>query len=162
VDTLDWLLDSDPAIRWQTMRDLTDASPETVAAERARVAHEGIGAAILAHQGSDGSWHRAGTPDWLPTLFTMQLLRATGVDRAEPAVELAVARLEVGFRWHEQLGNKAFFEGEVEPCINGGALALGAYFGRPATNLARRLAREQLEDGGWNCDAPARSRIRRS
>src|SRR6185436_329695 len=94
MDTLDWLLDSDPAIRWQAMRDLTDASPAAVAEERARVAHEGIGAGILARQGADGAWHRADTPDWLPTLFTLQLLRATGVNRADPAVGSAMARLE--------------------------------------------------------------------
>jgi len=158
VETLDWLLDSDPAIRWQTLRDLTNASPETVAAERARVPHEGVGAQVLAHQGLDGAWHRADEPDWLPTLFTFQLLRATGVDRTEPAVEAAVARLEAGYRWHEEFGSKPFFEGEVEPCINGGALALGAYFGRPTESLLRRLIEEQLEDGGWNCDAPKSAR----
>ena len=158
MDTVDWLLNSDPAIRWQAMRDLTDASPATVAAERTRVAHEGIGAQILAHQGSDGSWHRANAPTWLPTLYTMLLLRATGVDRAEPAVDSAVARLATGFRWYEDLGNKPFFEGEVEPCINGGTLALGAYFGRPIEDLARRLVKEQLNDGGWNCEAPKSAR----
>src|SRR6185295_15939244 len=104
MDTIDWLLDSDPAIRWQVMRDLTDAAPEAIAAERARVAREGLAADILACQGSDGSWHRADAPDWLPTLFTMILLRATGVDRADPAVDAAVARLAAGFRWHEEFG----------------------------------------------------------
>jgi hypothetical protein len=158
VDTLDWLLDSDPAIRWQAMRDLTDATPEAVAAERARVAREGLAADILACQGSDGSWHRADAHDWLPTLFTMILLRATGVDRADHAVDSAVSKLAAGFRWHEELGGKPFFEGEVEPCINGGTLALGAYFGRPSESLARRLVGEQLEDGGWNCEAPKSAR----
>ena len=158
METLDWLLDSDPAIRWQTLRDLTNASPETVAAERARVPHEGVGAQVLAHQGLDGAWHRADEPDWLPTLFTLQLLRATGVDRTEPIVDAAVTRLEAGFRWDEAFGKKPFFEGEVEPCINGGALALGAYFGRPTESLARRLIGEQLEDGGWNCEAPQSAR----
>jgi hypothetical protein len=158
VDTSDWLLDADPAIRWQAMRDLTDASPAKIAAERARVPHEGLGAAILACQGADGAWHRAGAPDWLPTLFTMQLLRATGVDPADPAVVSAVARLEAGFRWEKQHGAKPFFDGEVEPCINGGALALGAYFGHPSESLACRLAGEQLDDGGWNCDAPPSTR----
>jgi hypothetical protein len=158
MDTLDWLLDSDPAIRWQAMRDLTDASPEAVAAERARVANEGVGATILASQGADGAWHRADKPDWLPTLFTLQPLRATGVDRTEPIVDAAVTRLEAGFRWDEAFGKKPFFEGEVEPCINGGALALGAYFGRPTESLARRLIEEQLEDGGWNCEAPKSAR----
>ena len=154
MDTIDWLLDSDPAISWQAMRDLTDASPEAIAAERARVPREGVGADILACQGSDGPWHRAGAPDWLPTLFTMLLLRATGVDRADSAVDSAVERLGAGFRWHEELGKKPFFEDEVEPCINGGTLALGAYFGRPAESLASRLVAEQLDDGGWNCEAP--------
>jgi hypothetical protein len=154
VDTIEWMLDSDPAIRWQVTRDLTDASPATVAAERARIPHEGLGAEILARQGSDGAWHRADAPDWLPTLFTLQLLRATGVDRAEPSVDSAMARLAAGFRWDEEFGRKPFFEGEVEPCINGGALAVGGYFGRPTESLARRLIGEQLEDGGWNCEAP--------
>jgi len=140
------------------MRDLTDAAPEAVAAERARVAREGIGAEILAGQGSDGAWHRTDAPDWLPTLFTALLLRATGVDHTDPAVDSAMARLEAGFRWHEELGGKPFFEGEVEPCINGGTLALGAYFGRPAESLARRLVSEQLDDGGWNCEAPKSAR----
>lgn len=158
MDTIDWLLDSDPAIRWQVMRDLTDASPEAISAERARVASQGLGAEILDCQGSDGAWHRSGAADWLPTLFTMQLLRATGVDRGEPAVESAVSRLATGFRWAEEFGQKPFFEGEVEPCINGGTLALGAYFGHPTESLARRLVGEQLEDGGWNCEAPKSSR----
>jgi hypothetical protein len=154
VNIIDWLLDSDPAVRWQVMRDLTGASAEAVAAERIRIPREGVGAEILACQGADGSWHRDGAPVWLPTLFTMQLLRATGVDRAEPAVVSAVARLEAGFRWDEEFGSKPFFEGEVEPCINGGTLALGAYFGHPTESLARRLISEQLDDGGWNCEAP--------
>jgi hypothetical protein len=154
VDTIDWLLDSDPAIRWQAMRDLARASPDAIAAERARIPLEGVGAAILACQGSDGAWHRTDAPDWLPTLFTMMFLRATGIDRTDPAIESAVERLEAGFRWDEEFGKKPFFEGEVEPCINGGTLALGAYFGRPAQKLAQRLIGEQLDDGGWNCEAP--------
>jgi len=158
MNTIDWLLDSDPAIRWQVMRDLTDASPAAIAAERARIPYEGLGAKVLAEQGSDGAWHRANTADWLPTLFTLQLLRSTGVDASVPAVQSAIASLQAGFRWHEVHGAKPFFEGEVEPCINGGALALGAYFGRPTESLARRLVGEQLEDGGWNCDAPKSTR----
>jgi hypothetical protein len=154
VDAIDWLLDSDPAIRWQAMRDLTDAAPQAIADERARVSREGVGARILACQGADGAWHRPDAHDWLPTLYTMLLLRATGADPADSAVAAAVARLAVGFRWHESLGHKPFFEGETEPCINGGTLALGGYFGRPSESLARRLVGEQLDDGGWNCEAP--------
>jgi hypothetical protein len=158
MDALNWLLDSDPAIRWQAMRDLTDATPAAIAAERARVAHEGLGAEILTCQGADGSWHRANAPDWLPTLFTLQLLRATGVDHDDPVVDAAMTKLASGFRWHEEFGAKPFFDGEVEPCINGGALAVGGYFQRRSESLMRRLTAEQLDDGGWNCDAPKSAR----
>lgn len=158
MDVLHWLLDSDPAIRWQTMRDLTDASPAKIDAARSRIPHEGIGAETLACQGADGAWHRADAADWLPTLYTLQLFRATGIDPSEPGVVSAMDRLEAGFRWHEDFGAKPFFEGEVEPCINGGALAIGAYFGHPAESLARRLVDDQLEDGGWNCEAPKSTR----
>jgi hypothetical protein len=167
VSTIDWLLDSDPAIRWQALRDLADAAPAEIAAERARVPREGLGAAILAHQESDGAWRRAVGPAWLPTLFTLQLLRATGVDPADPAVESAIARLETNLRWDNQTGpwelrpvksGAPYFDGEMEPCINGGVLALGAYFGRSSERLARRIIGEQLDDGGWNCDAPKSAR----
>src|SRR5262249_13927927 len=159
MDVLDWLLSSDPAIAWQALRDLTQAGPAEIAAARARVPREGLGATILAHQGSDGAWHRAGEPDWVPTLFTLLLLRSTGVDPSDPAVDAAVTRAAGGgFRWAEEFGAKPFFEGEVEPCINGGTLALGSYFRRPEEALARRLLDEQLDDGGWNCEAPRSTR----
>ena len=158
LNSIDWLLDSDPAIRWQAMRDLTDASPAVLAAECSRVANEGIGARILSEQGSDGSWHKGDAPLWMLNLYTMLLLRSTGVDPTDPVVHSAVGRLENGFRWAAEFGAKPFFEGEVEPCINGGTLALGGYFGRPSEKLASRLVSEQLEDGGWNCDAPKSTR----
>lgn len=167
-DKIDWLLDSDPALRWQALRYLTDASPAAVKAERARVPHDGLGAEIIAHQQSDGTWCRADARIWLTTLFTLLLLRATGVDPEEPAVNATMARLEAGQRWNDkggrwelrapETGGNTFFEGEEEPCINGGALAAGSYFGRPTESLARRLLGEQLEDGGWNCEAPRSTR----
>ncbi len=89
MNVVDWLLDSDPAIRFQVLRDLTDASSATVAAERARISREGLGARILASHGAQGRGTGPDEPDWLPTLFTMQLLRGTGADPADPAVESA-------------------------------------------------------------------------
>ena len=164
MENLSWLLDSDPCIRWQTLRDLTDASPEAIASARARVPREGLGAEILAAQESDGSWRCANAPVWLSTLFTFLLLRSTGADHRDPAIDSAVGRLETSLRWNDlggrwnlrpaELGGNPFFVGEVEPCINGGVLALGASFGRPNESLANRLVDEQLEDGGWNCEAP--------
>ncbi len=168
MDTLEWLLDSDPTIRWQTMCDLTDSRAREISYERARVAREGLGAAILAAQKSDGSWNRSDTPLWLSTLFTLLHLRSTGIDPAEHAVQSAIARLQANLRWNDnggswnlrpsETGGNTFFEGEEEPCINGGVLALGGYFGRPSEKLAHRLLSEQLEDGGWNCEAPKSQR----
>jgi hypothetical protein len=170
VNTIGWLLDSesDPAISWQVLRDLSDAAPSAVAAERARVTHQGLGAAILAQQQSDGSWRRKGAAIWLTTLFTLQLLRASGADPNDPAIEKAISRLESTLYWDCAPGNwdlrpapdtgNPFFQGEVEPCINGGVLALGGYFGYPNEKLARGLLNEQLPDGGWNCDAPKSQR----
>ena len=158
MQSIDWLLASDPAVRWQALRDLTDASATAIASARARIPHEGLGAKILASQGTDGAWHREGEPDWLPTLFMMQLLRSTGADPDDPAIVSAIARLEKGFRWDASFGAKPFFDGEEEPCINGGALASSSYFNRPSESLMRRLLSEQLADGGWNCDAPKSQR----
>jgi hypothetical protein len=168
VNIVEWLLGSDPAIRWQAMRDLTDASPSAIAVERARVVREGLGSAILACQEADGAWRREGAPAWLTTLFTLQLLRSTGASATDAAVEEAITHLESTLRWDCTPGNwdlrpvkqsgNPFFESEEEPCINGGVLALGGYFGHPNEKLARRLLSEQLPDGGWNCDAPKSQR----
>lgn len=148
---LDWLLDSDPAMRWQVMRDLTDAPAAEVAAERARVAREGWGAQLLAAQGADGQWSGgAYFPEWTATTITLQLLRQFGVDPTTEAVRRAIVRVQANSRWEHD--NEPYFEGEVEPCINGQALAIGAYFGEDARGIVNRLLAEQMEDGGWNCE----------
>lgn len=177
----DWLLASDPAIRWQALRDLADAAPDQIAAERARVPQEGLGSKILAAQEPDGAWRRPDAPTWLTTLFTLQLLRATGIDPNDPMVVSALTRAKTNLRWNDypgcwdlratdfgpapadgkhgcRPGGNPFFEGEEEPCINGGVLAFGAYFGHPNETVALRLLREQLPDGGWNCEAPKSKR----
>ena len=109
MTVLDWLLDSDPAIRWQVLRDLVHAPAEVVAAERARVANEGWGARLLALQGEDGQWaggacfparyldHADEDPGqpWTSTLPTLQLLRDFGIDPRADRVRRAVARVEI-------------------------------------------------------------------
>jgi hypothetical protein len=159
---LDWLLDSDPSIRWQVLRDLTDAPAEEVRAERARVTTEGWGARLLALQGSDGQWDggtffpvpydgsEAGQP-WTATTYSLLLLRDLGLDPGSEDARAAVRKVRENSRWEE--GGQPFFDGEVEPCINGKAVALGAYFGEHVDGIVRRLLNEQLADGGWNCEA---------
>ena len=162
---LDWLLDSDPAIRWQVMRDLGDAPAEAVAAERARVTSEGWGAGLMALQGEDGQWaggacfparssnwrkENQGQP-WTATLPTLQLLRDFGVDPRSDRVRRAVALVRDHCRWEH--AGQPFFSGEVEPCINGRTVSLGTYFEQDVNGVVARLLGEQLEDGGWNCEA---------
>lgn len=154
-EPITWLLDGDPAIRWQALRDLGGASRKEIAAERARVAREGWGAALLAAQLPNGSW---ADPDegWMIAMRTLTLLRDMGAVPEDPAVRTAIARVKpLIFTWH---ANKPFFSGETEACINGRILGLGAYFGEPSRRLLDRLLEEQLADGGWNCEAPPSTR----
>jgi hypothetical protein len=159
VTVIDWLLDADPSIRWQTLHALTDAPPEVVEAERARVATEGWGARLLALQTPDGLW--AGRPwsqDWTDTFHALELLRRFGLDpQSEPARRaVGLVREHVVWRGGAPVetpwADNRFFEGEVEPCINGNVVATGAYFGVGMTPLVDRLLTEQLPDGGWNCE----------
>jgi hypothetical protein len=162
VPVLDWLLDSDPAIRWQALRDLVHAPEDVVAAERARVATEGSGARLLALQGADGQWaggacfpaegwRRDEGQPWTSTLPTLQLLCDFGVDPSDERVRLAIARVRGHCRWEH--AGQPFFSGEVEPCINGRTVTLGIYFGEDVEAVVARLLGGQLEDGGWNCEA---------
>lgn len=159
---MDWLLDSDPSVRWQAMRDLTDASPSRVAAERQRVATEGFGAALLAMQAQDGTWGGAAWKknEWNSTMHVLWLLRDLGLDSASSEAQHAVALVRERVTWQgwEAYEGNHFFEGEVEPCINGQVAAIGAYFGQDVRNIVERLLGEQLDDGGWNCDAPEASK----
>ena len=47
LTVIDWLLDADPSIRRQVMRDLTYEPADVIAAERSRIAIEGWGARLL-------------------------------------------------------------------------------------------------------------------
>jgi hypothetical protein len=150
-----WLLDSDPAIRWQVMQDLTETPETTAAAERTRVASEGWGARLLALQNPDGTWgDGASKPKWESTLYTLLLLRNMGLDPRSEQARRAVGLVRDTVTWGSEFGDAPFFAGEVEPCINGGVLALGGYFGEASDRLVDRLLGEQLADGGWNCEAP--------
>ena len=157
---IEWLLDSDPSIRWQVMRDLLGEPDSDVARERSRVAVEGWGAQLLDLQGADGYWGGAAfVPHaWISTKDTLQLLRDLGADPRSDRVRRAITEVRDRCTWGEEWGHSPFFEGEVEPCINGRVLAIGAYFGEARERLADRLLEEQLSDGGWNCYAPPSQR----
>jgi hypothetical protein len=153
-----WLLDSDPAVRWQVMRDLVGSPQAEVTAERARVATEGAGARLLALQEPNGQWGGvAWNRGWNSTMHVLMLLRDMGLDPTCDQARRAVDRVREGVTWKgcgpRECDGNAFFEGEVEPCINGQVAAVGAYFGQNVRGLIARLLAEQLPDGGWNCQA---------
>ncbi len=161
MTVIDWLLDSDPALRWQVMRDLTDAPSDAIDAERSRVTTEGWGAHLLALCADDGWAGGACFPadfrgdfsqgqPWTSTLPTLTLSRDFGVDPNAPVVREKVALVRDNCRW--EYDGSPFFDGEVEPCINGRTVALGAYFGVGVDGIVARLLDEQLDDGGWNCE----------
>lgn len=176
---LDWLREGDPAIRWQVMRDLTDAPPGQWQAERARVEHEGWGAQLLSHQGDDGLWaggacfpnpfarelwNSEGQP-WTATLPVLHELMVLGLDPHTEWARHTVELVGANARW--EYDDLPFWGGEVEECINGRTVAVGCYFGSsfgsPSSAgqssgsvdmapLVARLVSEQQPDGGWNCE----------
>jgi hypothetical protein len=170
MSIIEWLLDSDPSIRWQVMADLTGEPDEVVTAERSRVATEGWGARLLALQGEDGQWaggahfpspfswegvergpdgHMLGQP-WTATSWSLTLLRTFGLDPDSREAQQAVAMVRENCRWEHD--GQPFFDGEVEPCINGLTVANGSYFGEEVSGIVDRLLTEQMKDGGWNCE----------
>ena len=154
MKALDWLLDADPAIRWQAMRDLTDAPADQVAAERARVASEGWGARLLALRREDGSWDTSTPePEWV-SLVALLMLRDMGLDPSSTKARETIARVRDNATWHSRgpWHGTPLFAGEVEPCINGRVVAAGSYFGVDVSAIVERLLGEQMADGGWNCE----------
>ncbi len=152
-----WLLDSDPSIRWQVMRDLADTPEAVVRTERSRIASEGWGAQLLDLQAPGGQWGTDDDEGWMTTVDALVLLKDLGVDPAGEAVRRAIDLVRDRITWR-QLDGRPFFDGETEACINGRILAAGAYFGEASDRLVDRLLDEQLEDGGWNCEAPPSKR----
>jgi len=163
-DVIDWLLDSDPSIRWQVMRDLLGARESDWAAERAKIEFLGWGAKLLALQDEDGQWaggsfvprgftaqdwKRSGQP-WTATSFSLSQLREFGFDPASERAKRIVELIGLNARWDE--GGQRYWEGEVEECINGRTVADGAYFGIDVSSIVVRLVSERLDDGGWNCE----------
>lgn len=160
----DWLLTSDPAIRWQVMRDLLETPEDEWAAERAKVETQGWGARLLSLQDEDGQWaggafvpagftrklwEEEGQP-WTATAFCLTQLREFGLDPESAAARRSVALVGQNARWDE--GGQPFWEGETEECINGRTLADGAYFGVDVSGIADRLLGDRQCDGGWNCE----------
>jgi len=161
-DVVEWLLEGDPSIRAQVLRDLVDSPAADVAAERGRIATEGWGARLLAEQAGDGLWdggvYRPGWVDeerpffdaWTATHFSLSLLRELDPDPGAEVVRRAVRRVREQVRWDRDDG-PGYYEGETEPCVNGAVLANAAWAGEPGDRVVEALLEHRLPDGGFNC-----------
>lgn len=161
---VDWLLGTDPAIRWQVLRDLVDAPEAEWRAERAKVETEGWGAELLSYQDADGQWaggafipggfswqrFRTEGQPWTATCWALTELRDLGLDPGSEAARRTVRLIGENSRWDHD--GQPYWEGEVEECINGRTVAQGAYFGVDVAPIVERLLSEQMADGGWNCE----------
>lgn len=153
--TIQWLLGGDASIRWQTMRDLADASPEAIEAERARVATTGWGRELLGRQDPAGTW--AGGlygPKWISTTYTLLVLRRCGLPPGTPAALRGVELLWEGARFFDGGLTPARSIEAPEACVTSMYVALARYYGYqdPRVDSAVDwLLASQLDDGGWNC-----------
>jgi hypothetical protein len=162
-----WLLDSDPALRWQVERDLVGEPPKVWEATRARIATEGFGARLLALQDADGQWaggaffpadfdfhdpeaaERAGQP-WTATTWTLNSLREWGLDPAVLCERRTAELLAENCRWEYE--NLPYWSGEVDCCINAWTVANGVWLGADVAGIVDWFVEHQLSDGGWNCE----------
>ena len=155
IDLLDWLLEGDPAIRWQALQDLADADAATIATERACVAETGWGARLLSYQEPSGMWGGGlYSPKWISTTYTLLQLRDLGLLPRHPqALRGCELLLEHGF-FRDGGINFSARARYSETCITGMVLSICAYFRLQDERLeavAGHLLRQQLPDGGWNC-----------
>jgi hypothetical protein len=159
---IEWLLDGDPAIRWQVLRDLLDAPADEWGAERRRTAETGWAADLLAHQGADGEWPKG---RWTASTWTLLLLVACGLPEDHPAARVPLERLLGRFMPPGEDVDGAFLLRRVDLCHLGFWLELGAYFfdGDPRVGpLGEAVLSAQLDDGGWNCHFRNRPATRHS
>lgn len=155
-ETVQWLLDGDPAIRWQVQRDLLGRAEGTWKRERARVAQEGWGADLLSRQDPDGGWSNAVySPKWTSTHYTLLQLVRMGLPTNNPAARRGITHLLEAGRYQDGAINLAKTVPEPDVCVNGMVLLMASFFGvtGPVTDgIARWLVGSRMEDGGWNCD----------
>ncbi len=154
-ETLEWLLAGDPAIRWQTMRDLLDSPGSQVQHERSLVATTGWGHELLNHQDPAGTW--AGglySPKWTSTTYTLLLLRHCGLAPGHPAALRGVELIWDGARYFDGGLTPATSIDAPEACVTSIYIALALYFGYDDPRVGAAidwLLANQLADGGWNC-----------
>lgn len=154
-NTLNWLLDSDPSIRWQVLEGFTNSSKNKILSERKKVASEGWGAKLLSYQNPNGMWADSlYSRKWISTTYTMMLLKNFGLMPGHKrATKACKVLLEEGL--YEDGGINYFYQyNHSETCVTGIVLSILAYFrfdDSRIKSLVNHLLKHQMQDGGWNC-----------
>ena len=150
---LAWLLDSDPAIRWQVLRDIVHTEEASWAAERARVATHGWGGRLLSYQDKSGQWGKSlHNNKWVSTTYSLLLLHRMGLPQDNPrAARGCQALFEGGY---QQDGVIRFSKKTdvIDNSINGIVLTLLSYFAYPderVHTIAEYLLGQQKKNGRW-------------
>ncbi len=156
---VDWLLQGDPAVRWQVHADLLDSDEEMIRKERKKVTTEGWGAKLLERQDEEGTWARAlYSPKWTSTTYTLLLLRRLGLDpNNRKAQKGSKILLEKGFSEDYGINYWSKYTNKSETCVTGMTLSILVYFNikdKRLTEIAEHLLHVQMDDGGWNCRRP--------
>lgn len=151
--TADWLVDGDPAIRWQVHRDLLDSPRDVWMNHQALIPTEGWGARLLAERADDGRWSGGlYGPKWTSTTYTLLQLWRMGLPRDNPEAVASTLLLVDKPVWIFGVGAKA----NQDDCVAGFGLALSSWFtvdDQRREDLVVNLLERQLDDGGWNCRA---------
>lgn len=176
TDLLAWLLDSDPAIRWQVECDLLNEAPTVWAATRASIATKGFGARLLSLQDRDGQWAggaffpaefdfagpeaaEQSSQPWTATTWTLNSLREWGLDAGVLRERRTAELLAENCRWEYE--GRPYWDGEVDCCINAWTVANGVWLDVCVDELANWFVRHQLPDGGGTASGPKVRRDRR-
>ena len=162
--TIQWLLEGDPAIRWQTLRDLADANESSFERERQKISRQGWGARLLAKQHPEGLWARGKSgdgglysPKWISTTYTMLTLRDFGLPSNNRQAQKACQLLLDGGLQPDggiDYGAWAKWTRQGETCVTGMVLSILSYFrydDARLDTLVNHLLQQQMSDGGWNC-----------
>jgi len=165
-ENIEWMLDSDPGLKWQVERDILGLPETDWQKTRALISSEGFAAKLLALQDEDGQWAggayfptredaralpyvegEKGQP-YIATTWTLNSLREWGVDAS--VLGDTADRLDAGCQW--EYDDLPYWGGEVDCCINAFTVSNGAWLGRDMSENVQWFLEQQLEDGGWNCE----------
>jgi hypothetical protein len=151
-EIIQWLLQGDVAIQYQTYRDLLGVERNDI---QQRIVNQGWGRQFLSSQNTSGHWGLGFyQPKWTSTHYTLLDLKNLGISQDCKAIRHAIDLI---------LKNQKGRDGGINPsgtiensdvCINGMALNYFSYFRTAEADLRSIvdfILSEHMEDGGFNC-----------